>query len=80
MVIVDPEINNKVMNKEININKENKNLFGATKHPDPKAHQIVSFLKSAVRITGYAFLPVDIFTAACILIISELIGIAEELV
>jgi hypothetical protein len=29
-------------------------------HPNPKKHQIVSFLKSAVRITGYIVLPFGI--------------------
>lgn len=50
------------------------------KHPDPKLHQQISFLKSAVRITGYVALPFGISLAAVILVISELIGIVEELV
>ena len=49
-------------------------------HPDPKNHQIVSFLKSAVRITGYVALPFGISLGVTILVISELIGIIEELV
>lgn len=49
-------------------------------HPDPKLHQTVSFLKSAVRISGYVALFWSIGLAATILIISELIGIIEELV
>lgn len=49
-------------------------------HPDPKLHQTVSFLKSAVRISGYVALFWSIGLAAIILIISELIGIVEELV
>ena len=48
--------------------------------PDPKQHQLVSFLKSAVRITGYLALPFGIGLGVTILIISELIGIIEELV
>jgi len=49
-------------------------------HPDPKRHQIISFLKSAVRITGYVVLPFGIGLGVTILVISELIGIIEELV
>jgi hypothetical protein len=49
-------------------------------HPDPKKHQTVSFLKSAVRITGYVALPFGIGLGVTILVISELIGILEELV
>jgi hypothetical protein len=50
------------------------------KHPDPKKHQIISFIKSAVRIIGYTFLFFDITMAAVVLIASETIGILEELV
>ncbi len=49
-------------------------------HPDPKLHQQVSFLKSAVRISGYVALFWSIGLGAVILILSELIGIVEELV
>ena len=48
--------------------------------PDPKQHQLVSFLKSAVRISGYLALPFGIGLGVTILVISELIGIIEELV
>lgn len=50
------------------------------KHPDPKLHQIVSFVKSGVRIIGYTFIPYSLTYATAALVISELIGIAEELV
>jgi hypothetical protein len=50
------------------------------KHPDPKQHQLVSFLKSAVRLTGYGALLYSISLGVVILIISEIIGIIEELV
>jgi hypothetical protein len=50
------------------------------KHPDPKLHQSVSFLKSAVRLTGYGALLYSIGLGVVILIISEVIGILEELV
>lgn len=51
-----------------------------TEHPDAKKHQIVSFIKSGVRILGYAFLPFNLVAATIILILSEIIGIFEELV
>ena len=50
------------------------------KLPDPKKHQQISFLKSGVRIIGYMFLPINIASAAVLLIIAEIIGIVEEMV
>jgi hypothetical protein len=50
------------------------------KLPDPKNHQLISFLKSAVRISGYLLLPYSITISVIVLVISELIGIVEELV
>ena len=49
-------------------------------HPNPKKHQQISFIKSAIRILGYAFLFFVIEVAAITLIFSETIGIYEELV
>ena len=49
-------------------------------YPDAKKHQIISFIKSGVRMIGYTFLFFDITMAAVILIASEAIGIVEELV
>ena len=48
--------------------------------PNAKKHQQISFVKSAIRIIGYIFIPYDIFIAAIILVISEVIGVIEELV
>ena len=48
--------------------------------PDQKLHQVVSFIKSGIRIVGYIFLPFSLEIAAGVLILSELIGIIEELV
>jgi hypothetical protein len=48
--------------------------------PDPKMHQIISFLKSAIRLTGYGALMYSIGLGVFILIISEVVGIIEELV
>jgi len=50
------------------------------KHPDPKKHQLVSFAKSAIRIAGYFFIPFSLETAAIVLILSEVVGVIEELV
>jgi len=55
-------------------------------HPDPKKHQLISFIKSFVRLAGYMLLPLMtinpsyIWASASVLFISEVIGIAEELV
>lgn len=48
--------------------------------PDPKWHAYMSFLKSAVRLVGYGFLPFDILVAAGLLAGAELLGIMEEMV
>lgn len=49
-------------------------------HPDPKKHQQISFAKSILRILGYATLFINTPLAACLLIVSEGLGIYEELV
>ena len=49
-------------------------------YPDVKKHQLVSFIKSGIRIFGYILLPIDLVTAACVLVSSEVVGIIEELV
>tara|TARA_R110001592_G_scaffold218860_1_gene472902 strand:- start:525 stop:698 length:174 start_codon:yes stop_codon:yes gene_type:complete len=50
------------------------------KLPDPKLHQIISFVKSGIRILGYIFIPLNIGVAITLLIVSEVVGIIEELV
>ena len=50
------------------------------KLPDPKKHQIISFVKSGVRILGYLFIPLDLGAAVTLLVVSEAVGIIEELV
>ena len=49
-------------------------------YPDAKKHQIVSFIKSGIRILGYILIPFDIIWAVSALVVSEVIGIIEELV
>ena len=48
--------------------------------PDAKKHQMISFVKSGIRIIGYVFLPFNISVAVTLLIVSEAVGILEELV
>ena len=50
------------------------------KLPDPKKHQIISFVKSGIRILGYIFIPIDLGAAVTLLIVSEAVGIVEEMV
>jgi len=50
------------------------------KLPDARNHQMISFIKSGIRILGYVFLPFDLTIAMGVLIFSEIIGIVEELV
>ena len=49
-------------------------------YPDAKKHQLVSFVKSAIRLLGYVLLLFNLEVAVGVLVVSELIGIAEELV
>ena len=48
--------------------------------PNQYWHRIISFVKSGVRLIGYAFIPFDLMVATMILIFSEVIGVVEELV
>ena len=61
--------------KEYSNNQEN-----FQDYPDAKKHQIVSFIKSAIRILGYCFIPFNLVVSAILLILSEIVGIIEELV
>ena len=49
-------------------------------YPDAKKHQQISFVKSGIRIIGYMFIPWNIGVAVTLLIVSEAVGIVEELV
>ena len=49
-------------------------------YPDAKKHQLVSFIKSGIRLLGYVTLLYNIEVAAYILVFSEIIGIVEEIV
>ena len=61
--------NFKTINREINM-----------KYPDAKKHQVISFVKSGIRILGYIFIPFNVDVAVTLLIVSEAVGILEELV
>jgi|TARA_B110000483_G_scaffold37241_1_gene45829 hypothetical protein len=67
------------------MNKNNKKVIKGImindhKVPDPRLHQQISFIKSGIRILGYAALWWSIDIAAILLILSEVVGIGEELV
>jgi hypothetical protein len=42
-------------------------------------HQHISFAKSIIRILGYSLLPINIVFATTALVLSELLGIIEEI-
>ena len=68
----------KIMIPEINdIKKDRDNLKFM---PNQKWHQIISFIKSGIRLVGYGLLLYSVPIAVGVLILSELIGIIEELV
>ena len=75
--IINPELYYKVKGNNHKIDTKFRHL---DKMPDQKWHQIISFIKSGVRIVGYAIIPFDLVAAAIVLIFSEVIGIIEELV
>lgn len=48
--------------------------------PDQKWHRRISFVKSGIRILGYCFIPFNLLMATFFLLVSELVGVIEELV
>ena len=48
--------------------------------PDQKWHRRISFTKSGIRILGYVLIPFNLIAATALLIVSEVVGIIEELV
>ena len=48
--------------------------------PDQNWHRRISFIKSGIRIAGYAAIPFNLITATIVLVISEIVGVIEELV
>jgi len=52
-----------------------------TQLPDPRRHRIISFVKSTIRVVAFGFLAYyEIQAAAVLLIVAELVGVAEEMV
>ena len=72
----------KLRNDEYTLNRLTKvvNPTQPINYPDAKKHQIVSFIKSGIRILGYCFIPFNLVVSAILLILSEIVGIIEELV
>ena len=75
---VKEEIIDVLTNKTTSV--KGKVFVDGQKLPDPKLHQLISFVKSGVRIVGYCFIPYNLGVAAIMLILSEIVGIIEELV
>ena len=75
--IINPELYHLIKGKQSKLDTKIKHFH---KMPDQKWHQIISFIKSGIRIGGYLMLLLNIPAAVLILVISELIGIVEELV
>ena len=48
--------------------------------PDQKWHRRISFIKSGIRIAGYTLIPFNLIAATVVLVVSEIVGIVEELV
>ncbi len=68
------------MKKKVNLNSKDGITINGQKVPDPKLHQKISFAKSAIRILGYGALWWSLDIAVILLILSEIVGIGEELV
>ena len=70
--------------REIMNAKRGKNTPSKVKNldqmPDQKWHRRISFIKSGIRIAGYAFIPFNLIAATVVLVVSEVVGIIEELV
>jgi len=74
----------KMSDREIMNAKRNKNIPPRIKNvdqmPDQKWHRRISFIKSGIRIVGYLVIPINIPAAVALLVVSEAVGIIEELV
>ena len=66
----------KKLEKEVNKLVSQMALKNNKQLPDAEWHQKISF----VRILGYIFIPFNISVAVTLLIVSEAVGIIEELV
>lgn len=80
--LLDRESRRVVREEEYLLNRQNKvksptNFY---RYPDAKKHQIVSFIKSGIRILGYILIPFDLLWASITLVVSEVVGVLEECV
>lgn len=74
---MEEEVHNELWDRE---NRPSIKIDGQ-KIPDPKLHQRVSFLKSAIRLGACAFGLFGMFEVGFIgLFLAEIVGIGEELV
>jgi hypothetical protein len=71
---------NSYRDKMIQKVEDYKSVKDLDKMTNQKWHQIVSFIKSGVRIVGYCFIPFNLVVATTLLILSEVIGVIEEIV
>jgi hypothetical protein len=76
----EPIMKEKKTAPKMNVGQEPHKEINFEKLPDPTNHQLISFLKSAVRISGYLLLFYSPLIAVPVLVFSEIIGIVEELV
>jgi hypothetical protein len=67
--------------KKINLSSQDGIKINGQKVPDPKLHQIISFIKSSIRLGACAFGFFGMFELGFIgLFLAEIVGIGEELV
>lgn len=72
-------------NREIEINDSCRDEFDEIKfeifkQSNPQMKKIVSFTKSSIRVIGYICIPFNLTLACVSLIVSEGVGVIEELV
>ena len=61
-------------------NKKPQKMQKLERMPEPDQHQKLSFIKSGIRIAGYVCIPFSVIAATILLVVSEVVGIFEELV
>ena len=64
----------------INFDPKQPKLKNIDQMPNQKWHRYVSFIKSGIRILGYGLIPFNLVVTTILLILSEVVGIIEELV
>jgi hypothetical protein len=61
---------------------ENKTISTTADYPNPAKHKYISFVKSSIRIAAGISLiwPQNLIVAGILLIVAEVLGVAEEVV